>query len=661
MGGTLRLSAPAGGNRIRVYENADRTEPVTLPASWALGSEPETLYVEGVVVSSTVRDVELELRFTPSGGNGVCSDIVKLTVVQVDLDAANLADLTEEVAPGRLMAENDDFDENKGDPNVQRNPDDADASPVFENGQSIVTDDLVPLTRAILPPGDALLEGSTITLTKVAGPGAVRVLAIKPNPDPPLVDDWVEVPLGANLRDDYFISTGQYKLFNWYAEGLTAGEVTLELKFDNGPMPVKDRVTLTVVDLDVVELTFKGIPAEFFVIKKDDGSGDYGTPHWKDANDDGDADDPEENDQRYPAAYLRGKHVKLDLKITVDPPDVLWDTVRVRGAGSHSYAFQQDTMPTSFEINVASVSSDPALNDWVDCFNPFELHWSVSPDDGLTWIDAGRTDNQLYVTLGTPNSGSRFHTLLHNSCRDAAGNNTDSAVIAGIWGDFTDQVVYRVDPTGRTDGTQLTYYNDWMTDHTSTALLLEHADGQCTAWAKFLIDAIGAQGINQQNGYVKLAATHAGGFLVADWSFPTGPGLSRHATFPYLNLPQAIDNFCNQDSFLWLFAEVTDRTGLPGQGTDSPLSLFGYHQVVKISGHYYDPSYGEDYAPLADLENQAIHGYLIAVEDWPVNEADVGLDLNGNGNQTDIVPTQSFLIQKNLPGNNLTETSEPYP
>lgn len=76
-----------------------------------------------------MRDVRLRLKFTPNSG-GACTDVVKLTVVRVDLDAANLLDEDEETAPGRLIAENDDFDENKGDPHVQRNPDDADASPV---------------------------------------------------------------------------------------------------------------------------------------------------------------------------------------------------------------------------------------------------------------------------------------------------------------------------------------------------------------------------------------------------------------------------------------------------------------------------------------------------------------------------------------------------
>ncbi|GMU39110.1 MAG: hypothetical protein AMXMBFR22_33010 [Phycisphaerae bacterium] len=115
-----------------------------------------------------MRDVRLRLKFTPNSG-GACTDVVKLTVVRVDLDAANLLDEDEETAPGRLIAENDDFDENKGDPNVQRNPDDADASPVHADGSAIVTDDLVPLSRGMLPGGDGMFSGATVTLTKVGG------------------------------------------------------------------------------------------------------------------------------------------------------------------------------------------------------------------------------------------------------------------------------------------------------------------------------------------------------------------------------------------------------------------------------------------------------------------------------------------------------------
>lgn len=84
--GMVAFSCEAGCNRIRFYKNPDRTIPVTLPLSWSVPTPelPKTLYVEGVVVSSAPRDIELKALFTGTGGP--CEDHVKLTVVQVDLD-----------------------------------------------------------------------------------------------------------------------------------------------------------------------------------------------------------------------------------------------------------------------------------------------------------------------------------------------------------------------------------------------------------------------------------------------------------------------------------------------------------------------------------------------------------------------------------------------
>ena len=60
---------------------------MALPASWELLGLPKTfsttLYVEGVGASALVRDIEFNLTF--SGDGGSCGDIVKLTVVDLNL------------------------------------------------------------------------------------------------------------------------------------------------------------------------------------------------------------------------------------------------------------------------------------------------------------------------------------------------------------------------------------------------------------------------------------------------------------------------------------------------------------------------------------------------------------------------------------------------
>ncbi len=67
-------------------------------------------------------------------------------------------------------------------------------------------------------------------------------------------------------------------------------------------------------------------------------------------------------------------------------------------------------------------------------------------------------------------------------------------------------------------------------------------------------------------------------------------------------------------SYTWLFAEVTDAAGVPGQSNANPASLFNNHRVAKLTvngtSQYYDPSYGATHATLSDIDLNAIDGYI---------------------------------------------------
>ena len=91
--GKLKLSATKGGNHIRLWRDAQRSEQVILPMAWQNPSQiPATLYVEGVTPSANVRDVELTLEYdeNPNGQNNPrfkCADKIALTVVKINLMA----------------------------------------------------------------------------------------------------------------------------------------------------------------------------------------------------------------------------------------------------------------------------------------------------------------------------------------------------------------------------------------------------------------------------------------------------------------------------------------------------------------------------------------------------------------------------------------------
>ena len=89
--GKLTLSATMGGQRIKVWENANRTGDIVLPKTWNAGATiPGTLYVEGITNSATARDVELRLEYdeNPQGQSNPlfkCEDRVRLTLFTMEL------------------------------------------------------------------------------------------------------------------------------------------------------------------------------------------------------------------------------------------------------------------------------------------------------------------------------------------------------------------------------------------------------------------------------------------------------------------------------------------------------------------------------------------------------------------------------------------------
>jgi hypothetical protein len=139
--------------------------------------------------------------------------------------------------------------------------------------------------------------------------------------------------------------------------------------------------------------------------------------------------------------------------------------------------------------------------------------------------------------------------------------------------------------------------------------------------------------------------------VVKNWTFGPAGGTSGNPTYPYLNIPPQPfppSTLVGSSTYNWIFAEVTDATGIPGQGTDNdnPASLFVRHFDVYRNPSLYDPSYGKMYTGDADLKSQLVDGFCIITE-LNLDEPDIGLDLNGNGNATDTdVPTDVFLFRK---------------
>jgi hypothetical protein len=567
----------------------------------------------------------------------------------IDLDFGAVSDNDEE-DPGGFLCVNDDDDNGNGVPDKD------------EAGPTVGENDLVPLT--IVVNGE---QTGTLTLDAISGANRVKLYE---NPDR---SNPVSLPQSWPLL-------GLPKTFavTLYVEGVDASaavrdvEFLLEFNSIAGTF-CEDTVLLTSYQLWLKEVHFAGLKNR--KLRRDTDSMPFSAPHWQDNSSppDGDADDP--NDRRYPTAFIRDSEMEAKAIFLMNPAVTLGPEVRVQGDGPGAFDFSGIAMLSASSLKTEFIHAAEPFENAVDFFDPFEISWTVSLDGGHSWCHVATSSNPIYVILDEPElpTHQRWHTLFRNSARDAEGATTQDEVLAGVWSDFTDRVVMRADPDPASHPVQLTYYDSWNCGNFTTGSLLATGDGQCGAWARFFVDLLRAHGIDHPNEMIKLEYDNPAyppplaGLLVRDWSFAPGGGISGDLDLPYLNIPPVlVADVIQNNTYVWRFAEVNDAPGVPGQGTVNPASFFENHQLVRINGVYYDPSYGGSYGSLVELEGSAVAGYIVRIQPpdvVSVNELQVSLDLDGDGQITDVTEdiTNVFLIQQNQAGNQLQETASEYP
>jgi hypothetical protein len=346
-------------------------------------------------------------------------------------------------------------------------------------------------------------------------------------------------------------------------------------------------------NVKVVSVSFTGNNLN---IKKDDGSGSYTKPQWTAAAID-----------KSPVAYASGEAPKVSASFTFQCSNAP-AFVYLRGEASDSMLFpSQKVTLTNSSTNLykleyqESTGSHIFTQGIVRFFKPFVINWEISFDNGVNWRTIGETKNTLYVTYKTPQTEAGefgwFHTVYDLSCRNAQHQSTEKEIIAGIWTEFTDQIVlnYKDD--------SLFYYKNLSTPNVTLATLLKYRDAECYTFAQLFLAAIKIQGIVRTNNYVYLepkATNVCNGksvdrFLVKNWSFVTATSNPPCSAFPYGT------------------SGIKKLPGIPGSCTKSPASHFGNHQIAKIDGVYYDPSYGATFSNLSELKTKSLSAWGLMV------------------------------------------------
>ena len=364
-------------------------------------------------------------------------------------------------------------------------------------------------------------------------------------------------------------------------------------------------------------------------MRKDDGTGFLPiTNQWQEAL------------PSVPVAWKSGSYMQAEADFEFTCTN-LPGQVMIRGTGNDGIGFPQQTIsvsgtsPASIHYPLAP-ADQPFENSKIKYYNPFSIQWEIS-FDGISWHDAGISENEMYVTLHAPvaeNVAGDFtwlQSLFYISCKNADGITNDDDMIDAIWNDFTDLSVLRA------DGEPMKYYGTSGTLAWNLPDIVKTANGACTAWTEFFLAILKVQGFTQVNNeymiYPHATETECGTidrFLVKNFSF--GTASNACSDMPYTDVYNAFWT-------TFLYADVTNSSGIPGQSSTDPDAIFAGHVMAYVNGKIYDPSYGVIHASLAEIQSDDIAGYAVSGD---ATESDLGIDVNADGD-IDTSPTYSVL------------------
>jgi hypothetical protein len=221
-------------------------------------------------------------------------------------------------------------------------------------------------------------------------------------------------------------------------------------------------------------------------------------------------------DTRTPVAFVSGKNVRVSAKF-----DLGGCTKAIYAKGEN---LEGHIVPAKPLVNgtypLTDLNLGSGLMNRVKFFDPFTITWFISTTASGPWIEAGKSNNPLYIVLKQPQTSPLYHSLIFHSCKSAKEKTSENDVVNSIYnGTFTNRSVPRKDnptfltgmkywawpePTGQAQPSpQLGFYF-------STKDLLKYENGRCQAWAMFFQDMIAAHGISgSQLSIVKFLNSNA--------------------------------------------------------------------------------------------------------------------------------------------------------
>lgn len=412
---------------------------------------------------------------------------------------------------------------------------------------------------------------------------------------------------------------------------------------------VTDRVKVSVTKALVVEAEFTAVSNTDFHQLHSDKNETIAPPHWKDTDLDGDGVGIGLGQAQTPLCYTRSGSANVIMRVATlkvrlhHTLDVPTDRTKVKikaGYDATSFEFGVKVADSIeiFEAIFSNIDCAMPMPSHIEVYDPLPIFWQISLDGGNTWMSAGTTRNQTYVTWKKPelHFGFIYHSAVHVGCVAASGiAGTDPVpVLNAIWNNgFATRSIRRA------DGRLLSYYgftieggvvhdvNQECSGNIKGMLSGEapygdFGHGSCTAWALFMIAVLQAQGIKKVGAEDHhLITARKVGQAGSTWQLCVRNFLKKGSPKPAPEsgwIIRQMDAGRTGANAVLLEdladGEATDIEGAPGQGNSpNPKCNFGSHQFILVNGVYYDPSYGKKYADLAEFVSTGENGALAGI------------------------------------------------
>jgi hypothetical protein len=350
-------------------------------------------------------------------------------------------------------------------------------------------------------------------------------------------------------------------------------------------------------------------------ILKDDGTGAFQAPHWKD-----------DREVQYPYLYKGGNRITVAEVKFLLPNCELEGPFYASGEGSDENGF--DEVQASSEITEEGTvvtatnlySTISSLDNETKFFNSFEIQWKLRHGTGEPVAANTKSATPVYVCLeeGSLASNKRFNAVVDLACREGGAKTPDEAfektwaifksrsVGIKLWPSSQVEPCYYYKNTG--DGKGTTFNDNSRTligppqpdDPAGGLLLNPKRTGRCEAWAKLLqltLQVNGAKG-NIQLREILPNDPQYDLLIIKDWTIDPVP--EWKATI--LQFPGTKNEMtpAPQDRRYWHL--VNDKPGVEGQNSTPPSQkAFPNHIVVDYTFEgttttvLCDPSYGKRY------------------------------------------------------------------